>query len=146
MVITEEILSSIALSLSEYEMIVSTIDRDPNPVELGMFGALWSEHCGYKHSKLLLGTLPSRSHRTLSKPGSENAGAIDIGDGLAIVFKVESHNHPSAVDPFQGAATGVGGIVRDILAMGARPIALLNSLRFGTVCYTHLTLPTSDLV
>ena len=131
MVITEEILSSIALSLSEYEMIVSTIDRDPNPVELGMFGALWSEHCGYKHSKLLLGTLPSRSPRTLSKSGSENAGAIDIGDGLAIVFKVESHNHPSAVEPFQGAATGVGGIVRDILAMGARPIALLNSLRFG---------------
>ena len=131
MVITEEILSSIALSLSEYEMIVSTIDRDPNPVELGMFGALWSEHCGYKHSKLLLSTLPSRSHRTLSESGSENAGAIDIGDGLAIVFKVESHNHPSAVEPFQGAATGVGGIVRDILAMGARPIALLNSLRFG---------------
>ena len=131
MVITEEILSSIALSLSEYEMIVSTIDRDPNPVELGMFGALWSEHCGYKHSKLLLATLPSRSPRTLSKSGSENAGAIDIGDGLAIVFKVESHNHPSAVEPFQGAATGVGGIVRDILAMGARPIALLNSLRFG---------------
>ena len=131
MVVTDEILSSIALSRSEYELIVSMLDRDPNSVELGMFGALWSEHCGYKHSKLLLSALPSRSHRTLSKSGSENAGAIDIGDGLAIVFKVESHNHPSAVEPFQGAATGVGGIVRDILAMGARPIALLNSLRFG---------------
>ena len=107
MAVTEKILSSIALSRSEYELIVSMLDRDPNSVELGMFGALWSEHCGYKHSKLLLSALPSRSHRTLSKSGSENAGAVDIGDGLAIVFKVESHNHPSAVEPFQGAATGV---------------------------------------
>ena len=96
-----------------------------------MFGALWSEHCGYKHSRPLLGMLPTRSSRTLSQAGAENAGAIDIGNGLAVVFKVESHNHPSAVEPLQGAATGVGGIVRDILAMGARPIALLNSLRFG---------------
>ena len=96
-----------------------------------MFGALWSEHCGYKHSKPLLRLFKQRSTRVLSQTGTENAGAVDIGDGWAVVFKVESHNHPSAVEPLQGAATGVGGIVRDILAMGARPIGLLNSLRFG---------------
>jgi len=131
MPVTKETLDEIALSPAEYQLILDRLDREPNPVELGMFGALWSEHCGYKHSRPLLGLLPSRSPRTLSSAGAENAGAIDIGDGLAVVFKVESHNHPSAVEPFQGAATGVGGIVRDILAMGARPIALLNSLRFG---------------
>ncbi len=131
MPVTKEILDEIALSRAEYDMIVDRLDREPNPVELGMFGALWSEHCGYKHSRPLLGMLPSRSERTLSQAGAENAGAIDIGNGLAVVFKVESHNHPSAVEPLQGAATGVGGIVRDILAMGARPITLLNSLRFG---------------
>ena len=131
MPVTKETLDEIALSRAEYQMILDRLDREPNPVELGMFGALWSEHCGYKHSRPLLRLLPSRSARTLSRVGAENAGAIDIGDGLAVVFKVESHNHPSAVEPFQGAATGVGGIVRDILAMGARPIALLNSLRFG---------------
>ena len=132
MPVSKEILDEIALSQAEYDMIVDRLDREPNPVELGMFGALWSEHCGYKHSRPLLGLLPSRSSRTLSQAGAENAGAIDIGNGLAVVFKVESHNHPSAVEPLQGAATGVGGIVRDILAMGARPIALLNSLRFGS--------------
>ncbi len=131
MPVSKEILDEIALSPAEYEMIVARLDREPNPVELGMFGALWSEHCGYKHSRPLLRLLPSTSGRTLSQAGAENAGAIDIGNGLAVVFKVESHNHPSAVEPLQGAATGVGGIVRDILAMGARPIALLNSLRFG---------------
>ncbi len=131
MPVSKEILDEIALSPAEYDMIVDRLDREPNPVELGMFGALWSEHCGYKHSRPLLGMLPTRSARTLSRAGAENAGAIDIGNGLAVVFKVESHNHPSAVEPLQGAATGVGGIVRDILAMGARPIALLNSLRFG---------------
>ena len=131
MPVTKEILDEIALSQAEYDMIVDRLDREPNPVELGMFGALWSEHCGYKHSRPLLRLFPSRSPRVLSQSGAENAGAVDIGDGLAVVFKVESHNHPSAVEPLQGAATGVGGIVRDILAMGARPIALLNSLRFG---------------
>ena len=131
MPVTKEILDEIALSQAEYGMIVDRLDREPNPVELGMFGALWSEHCGYKHSRPLLRLFPSRSPRVLSQSGAENAGAVDIGDGLAVVFKVESHNHPSAVEPLQGAATGVGGIVRDILAMGARPIALLNSLRFG---------------
>ncbi len=118
------------LTEAEYELVVDALGRVPNPVELGMFGAMWSEHCAYKHSRLLLARLPSTGGRVLVGPG-ENAGAIDIGDGLAAVFKVESHNHPSAVEPYQGAATGVGGIIRDIFTMGARPIALLNSLRFG---------------
>ncbi len=137
MPVTREILDEIAISQAEYDLIVDRLDREPNPVELGMFGALWSEHCGYKHSRPLLRFFPSRSPRVLSRPGAENAGAVDIGDGLAVVFKVESHNHPSAVEPRQGAATGVGGIVRDILAMGARPIALLNSLRFGPLDSAH---------
>ena len=131
MAVTKEILDEIALSQTEYDLIIERLDREPNPVELGMFGALWSEHCGYKHSRPLLRLFSQKSTRVLSQTGAENAGAVDIGDGLAVVFKVESHNHPSAVEPLQGAATGVGGIVRDILAMGARPIALLNSLRFG---------------
>ena len=131
MPVTKQILDEIALSQAEYDLILERLNRDPTPVELGMFGALWSEHCGYKHSKLLLRELPSESPRLLVQPGQENAGVIEIGQGLAIVMKVESHNHPSAIEPFQGAATGVGGIVRDIFAMGARPMALLNSLRFG---------------
>ena len=118
------------LTEAEYGLVVAALGREPNPVELGMFGAMWSEHCAYKHSRPLLGSLPTEGERVLVGPG-ENAGAIDIGDGLAVVFKVESHNHPSAVEPYQGAATGVGGIIRDIFTMGARPIALLNSLRFG---------------
>ena len=131
MSVSQETLDEIALTRAEYDLIVERLSREPNPVELGMFGALWSEHCGYKHSRPLLGMFSHTSPVVLSETGAENAGAVDIGDGLAVVFKVESHNHPSAVEPFQGAATGVGGIVRDILAMGARPIALLNSLRFG---------------
>ena len=131
MAVTNETLDEIALSRAEYNLILERLDREPNSVELGMFGALWSEHCGYKHSRPLLRLFSQKSSRVLSQTGAENAGAVDIGDGLAVVFKVESHNHPSAVEPLQGAATGVGGIVRDILAMGARPIALLNSLRFG---------------
>ena len=131
MPVTKQILNEIALSQAEYDLILERLDREPAPVELGMFGALWSEHCGYKHSKPLLRLFSQQSTRVLSQTGAENAGAVDIGDGLAVVFKVESHNHPSAVEPLQGAATGVGGIVRDILAMGARPIGLLNSLRFG---------------
>lgn len=118
------------LTEDEYRLVVEALGRDPNDVELGMFGAMWSEHCAYKHSRPLLGRLPKEGAGVLVGPG-ENAGAIDIGDGLAVVFKVESHNHPSAVEPYQGAATGVGGIIRDIFTMGARPIALLNSLRFG---------------
>jgi phosphoribosylformylglycinamidine synthase subunit PurL len=118
------------LTEAEYRLVIEALGREPNPVELGMFGAMWSEHCAYKHSRPLLGDLSSTGARVLVGPG-ENAGALDIGDGLAVVFKVESHNHPSAVEPYQGAATGVGGIIRDIFTMGARPIALLNSLRFG---------------
>ena len=130
---TQSQLDEIALSSQEYELIVSKLGRDPNYLELGLFGALWSEHCGYKHSKNLIIRLPNSSPNLLAKPGEENAGVIDIGNNLAIVFKIESHNHPSAVEPYQGAATGVGGIIRDILAMGARPIAILNSLRFGYI-------------
>ena len=124
-------LDELALSRAEYEAIADRLGRLPDPLELGLFGSLWSEHCGYKHTKRLIKTLPSQSDRLLVAPGAENAGVIDIGDGLAIAMKIESHNHPSAVEPFEGAATGVGGIVRDIFAMGARPVALLNSLRFG---------------
>ena len=131
MPVTKEQLDEIALSRKEYDLIVDKLGREPTEVELGMFGALWSEHCGYKHSKALLKYFPSRGKRVQTKAGEENAGAVDIGDGLVIVFKMESHNHPSAIEPTQGAATGVGGIVRDIFTMGARPIALMNSLRFG---------------
>ncbi len=117
------------LTSGEYARIQERLGRDPNPVELGMFGAMWSEHCGYKHSRLLLKSLPSRSPLVVQGPG-ENAGAVSLGDVL-LVIKIESHNHPSAIEPYQGAATGVGGILRDIFAMGARPIALMDSLRFG---------------
>lgn len=120
----------VALSDCEYEKILALLKREPSFVELGMFGAMWSEHCGYKHSRPHLRNLPSEAPWVVQGPG-ENAGAVDIGNGLAAVFKVESHNHPSAVEPFEGAATGVGGIVRDIFTMGARPIAILDGLRFG---------------
>ncbi len=129
--ISKEILDEVALSEKEYKLIVQQLGREPNEVELGMFGSLWSEHCGYKHSKPLLKLLPSRSKNVLVSPGEENAGVVDIGDGQAAVMKIESHNHPSAIDPYQGAATAAGGVIRDIFTMGARPIALLNSLRFG---------------
>ena len=118
------------LTEKEYEMIVDLLDRKPTTTELGIFGVMWSEHCSYKNSKLILKNLFTEGECVLQGPG-ENAGIIDIGDGEAISFKIESHNHPSAVEPFQGAATGVGGIIRDIFTMGARPIANLNSLRFG---------------
>lgn len=120
----------VALSDSEYAQILELLGREPSAVELGMFGAMWSEHCGYKHSRPHLRTLPNDAPWVVQGPG-ENAGAVDIGNGLAAVFKVESHNHPSAVEPFEGAATGVGGIVRDIFTMNARPIAILDGLRFG---------------
>jgi len=123
-------LREVALTSDEYMEVVRMLGREPNDVELGMLGVLWSEHCSYKSSKPLLRHLPTRGPRVLQGPG-ENAGAVDIGEGWAVVFKVESHNHPSAIEPYQGAATGVGGILRDVIAMGARPIALLDSLRFG---------------
>ena len=115
---------------SEYDGICAKLGRDPNSLELAVFSLMWSEHCAYKHSKKLLRLLPTEGPHLLMGPG-ENAGVVDVGDGLAVAFKVESHNHPSAVEPFQGAATGVGGILRDIFAVGARPIAVLDSLRFG---------------
>jgi phosphoribosylformylglycinamidine synthase subunit PurL len=121
---------ALGLTRDEYALVVEKLGRPPNQVELAMFSLLWSEHCAYKHSKKLLRTLPTEGPRVVMGPG-ENAGAVDVGDGLAVAFKVESHNHPSAVEPFQGAATGVGGILRDIFAIGARPIAVLDSLRFG---------------
>ena len=123
-------LAEVALSREEYELAVQRLDRAPTQVELGVIGAMWSEHCGYKTSKPLLGRLPTSGPRVVQGPG-ENAGAVDIGGGLACVFKIESHNHPSAIEPYQGAATGVGGILRDVFTMGARPVALLDSLRFG---------------
>ena len=129
----KQFLKEIALSIKEYQLIVSLLKRTPSKLELGLFGALWSEHCGYKHTKSLIKTLPTKSKNVLIEAGKENAGAVNIGDGYSIVMKIESHNHPSAVEPKQGAATGVGGIVRDIIAMGAYPIALLNSLRFGPI-------------
>ena len=131
MTVSPKTLAELSLSHDEYDEIVRRMDREPNDVELGMFGILWSEHCGYKHSRLLLRQLPNEAPWVLIGPGEENAGAVSIGDGLAIVMKVESHNHPSAIEPYQGAATGVGGIIRDIFSMGARPIALLNALFFG---------------
>ncbi|NBR91204.1 MAG: phosphoribosylformylglycinamidine synthase subunit PurL, partial [Rhodobacteraceae bacterium] len=123
---------TLGLTDAEAARIVELMGREPTDPELVMFSLMWSEHCSYKHSKPLLSGFPTTGPRVVMGPG-ENAGAVDVGDGLAIVFKVESHNHPSAVEPFQGAATGVGGIVRDIIAVGAKPIALLDSLRFGTL-------------
>jgi phosphoribosylformylglycinamidine synthase len=121
---------ALGLTAAEYELIVEEMGREPNEVELAVFSLMWSEHCAYKHSKKLLRSLPTEGPRLALGPG-ENAGAVDVGNGWVIAFKVESHNHPSAVEPFQGAATGVGGILRDIFAIGARPIAVLDSLRFG---------------
>jgi len=125
-----EVLKARGLTPSEYELILKQLGRDPNANELAMFGVMWSEHCCYKNSRPLLKLFPTTGERIVVGPG-ENAGVVDIGDGDRLVFKIESHNHPSAVEPFQGAATGVGGILRDVFTMGARPIALLNSLRFG---------------
>jgi phosphoribosylformylglycinamidine synthase subunit PurL len=120
----------LGLTDSEFDLICEKLGRGPNDVELAMFSLLWSEHCAYKHSRKLLRQLPTEGERVVMGPG-ENAGAVDVGKGYAVAFKVESHNHPSAVEPFQGAATGVGGILRDVFALGARPIAILDSLRFG---------------
>jgi len=128
--VDERRLREVALTPDEYRAIVEQLKRAPNEVELGMLGVLWSEHCSYKSSKALLRRLPSTGAGVVQGPG-ENAGAVEIGEGWSVVFKVESHNHPSAIEPYQGAATGVGGIIRDVIAMGARPIALLDSLRFG---------------
>ena len=128
--ITPALAAEMGLSAEEFARVESILGRTPNLTELGVFSAMWSEHCSYKSSKVWLKTLPTEGQRVICGPG-ENAGVVDIGDGDAVVFKIESHNHPSFIEPYQGAATGVGGILRDVFTMGARPIALLNSLRFG---------------
>jgi phosphoribosylformylglycinamidine synthase len=128
--VTDKVVKEHGLKLDEYQRICDILGRKPNITELGLYSVMWSEHCGYKHSRALLKTLPTKGDKVLQGPG-ENAGIMDIGEGWAVAFKVESHNHPSAIEPYQGAATGVGGILRDIFTMGARPVANLNSLRFG---------------
>ncbi|MGA8936169.1 MAG: phosphoribosylformylglycinamidine synthase subunit PurL, partial [Pseudolabrys sp.] len=128
--ITPELIAEHGLKADEYDRILKLIGREPSLTELGIFSAMWNEHCSYKSSKVHLRTLPTKGPWVIQGPG-ENAGVIDIGDGLACVFKMESHNHPSYIEPYQGAATGVGGILRDVFTMGARPIACLNALSFG---------------
>ena len=124
--VTLELALEHGLTKEEYNKIVKILERIPTFTELGIFSVMWSEHCSYKNSIVLLKTLPREGEKLLVGAGEENAGLVDIGDGLAVAFKIESHNHPSAVEPYQGAATGVGGILRDIFTMGARPIAALN--------------------
>src|SRR5258705_7950099 len=129
--ITAETAKQLGLLPEEFDKIISILGRTPNFTELSIFSVMWSEHCSYKNSIVWLKTLPKEGPHMLAKAGEENAGLVSIGDGLACAFKIESHNHPSAIEPYQGAATGVGGINRDIFTMGVRPIAQLNSLRFG---------------
>ena len=131
MKITDKIIESHGLKTHEFKNIKTLLKREPNLLELGIFSAMWNEHCSYKSSRLHLKKLPTKGKQVIQGPG-ENAGVIDIGDNDAIVFKIESHNHPSFIEPYQGAATGVGGILRDVFTMGARPIALLNSIHFGS--------------
>src|SRR6202048_5080167 len=130
--VTSEIAAEHGLTSDEYARVRKILGRDPNITELGIFSVMWSEHCSYKSSKVHLKRLPTRGKLVVQGPG-ENAGVVDIGDGLVAAFKIESNNHPSYVEPFQGATTGVGGILRDIFTMGARPIAVLDSLRFGPI-------------
>jgi phosphoribosylformylglycinamidine synthase subunit PurL len=131
-----DLIAQQGLSQEEYQRIQALLGREPNPLELGIFGVMWSEHCSYKSSRVHLKKFPTQGERVIQGPG-ENAGVVDLGGGLVAVFKMESHNHPSFVEPYQGAATGVGGILRDIFTMGARPVALLNSLRFGPLSLPH---------
>src|SRR5438128_8010497 len=134
--LTAELIRSHGLNDEEYNRIIELLGRDPNITEVGIFSVMWSEHCSYKSSKVHLKRLPTRGPQVVQGPG-ENAGVVDIGDGLVAAFKIESHNHPSYVEPFQGATTGVGGILRDICPMGAQPIAVLDSLRFGPIVAGH---------
>ena len=131
--VTLELTLEHGLTEEEYKHIQKILGRIPTFTELGIFSVMWSEHCSYKNSIAQLKILPRKGPHLLVEAGEENAGLVDIGDGLAVAFKIESHNHPSAVEPYQGAATGVGGILRDIFSMGARPMAVLNSLRFGNL-------------
>ncbi|MDD3506414.1 MAG: AIR synthase related protein, partial [Sulfurimonas sp.] len=128
----EKVIASHKLSSEDYTHIKQILGREPNLVEIGIFSAMWSEHCSYKSSKVHLSGFPTKAPWVIQGPG-ENAGVIDIGGGYAAVFKMESHNHPSFIEPYQGAATGVGGIMRDVFTMGARPVSNLNALRFGNV-------------
>ncbi len=128
--ITEELIAAHGIKPDEYERILQIIGREPTFTELGIFSAMWNEHCSYKSSKIHLRKLPTKGPQVICGPG-ENAGVVDIGDGQAVIFKMESHNHPSYIEPYQGAATGVGGILRDVFTMGARPIAAMNALSFG---------------
>src|SRR5204863_7563577 len=132
-VVTRELVKQHGLTPEEFERIKKILGREPNFTELGIFSVMWSEHCSYKNSRKELKKFPTTDVNILVKAGEENAGVVDIGDGWAVAFKIESHNHPSAIEPFQGAATGVGGIIRDIFTMGAQPEFLLNSLRFGPI-------------
>ncbi|HEX8686844.1 MAG TPA: AIR synthase related protein, partial [Pyrinomonadaceae bacterium] len=135
--ITPEVVAAHNLTPEEFERIRELLGREPTFVELGVFSVMWSEHCSYKSSRTHLKRLPTGGERVIVPPG-ENAGVVDVGDGWCAAFKVESHNHPSFIEPFQGAATGVGGILRDIFTMGARPVAAMNSLRFGRLSHpTH---------
>src|SRR5205823_11061793 len=127
-----ELLAQHSITPEEYERILAALGRVPSLTELGIYSVMWSEHCSYKSSRVHLKRLPTKSDRVVQGPG-ENAGIIDVGDGWACAFKIESHNHPSYIEPFQGAATGVGGILRDIFTMGARPLAVMDSLRFGPI-------------
>ena len=131
MKITNKLIEQHGLKLEEFSSIKKLLKREPNLLELGIFSAMWNEHCSYKSSRKHLKNLPTKGKQVIQGPG-ENAGVIDIGDDDAIIFKIESHNHPSYIEPYQGAATGVGGILRDVFTMGARPIALLNSIHFGS--------------
>ena len=131
--ITSALIAKHGLTPEEYARIETILGRAPNFTELGVFSVMWSEHCSYKNSRPELRKFPTEGPRVLVKAGEENAGVIDVGDGWGVAFKMESHNHPSAIEPFQGAATGVGGIIRDIFTMGARPVFNLNSLRFGPI-------------
>ena len=130
--ITPEVIGAHNLTPAEFSRVKELLGREPNTVELGVFSVMWSEHCSYKSSRVHLKRLPTTGERVIVPPG-ENAGIVDVGDGWCAAFKIESHNHPSFIEPFQGAATGVGGILRDIFTMGARPIAAMNSLRFGSL-------------
>src|SRR6476661_7020169 len=128
--ITPDLVAEHGLSPEEYKRLLGILGREPSLTELGIFSVMWSEHCSYKSSRVWLKTLPTKGPQVIQGPG-ENAGVVDIGDGDAVIFKMESHNHPSYIEPYQGAATGVGGILRDVFTMGARPIANANALRFG---------------
>src|SRR4026208_1506407 len=134
--VTSEVVARHGLTSDEYIRIKKILGREPNFTELGIFSVMWSEHCSYKNSRRELRKFPTTGPNILVKAGEENAGVVDIGDGWAVAFKIESHNHPSAIEPFQGAATGVGGIIRDIFTMGARPEFCLNSLRFGPITHS----------